>query len=135
MLPADVAGYGFDNNADALTLSSALTERYLGAAAKISQMALARPRGVPAAGDLPGADRPRPGGPRQRRPAVRVAWRPGGAPLLPGRRRVPVRDAAEGEAASAGGFEGITDEPHQLEVSLDNVKVWTGNVGGPEFVR
>ena len=48
MLPADVAGYGFDNNADALTLSSALTERYLGAAAKISQMALARPRGLPA---------------------------------------------------------------------------------------
>ena len=47
MLPADVAGHGFDNNADALTLSSALTERYLGAAARISQMALARPRGVP----------------------------------------------------------------------------------------
>src|SRR5277367_6874986 len=42
MLPADVAGYGFDNNADALTLSPALTERYLGAAAKISQMALGR---------------------------------------------------------------------------------------------
>src|SRR5216684_4215397 len=27
ILPADTAGYGFDNNADALTLSSALTER------------------------------------------------------------------------------------------------------------
>ena len=47
MLPNDIAGYGFDNNADALTLSPMLTERYLGAAAKISQMALARPRGVP----------------------------------------------------------------------------------------
>ena len=47
MLPADAAGYGFDNNADALTLSPALTERYLGAAAKISQMALSRPRGLP----------------------------------------------------------------------------------------
>ena len=47
MLPADLAGHGFDNNADALTLSPMLTERYLGAAAKISQMALARPRGVP----------------------------------------------------------------------------------------
>jgi hypothetical protein len=33
LLPADNAAYGFDNNADALTLSSALTERYLGAAA------------------------------------------------------------------------------------------------------
>ena len=47
VLPADVAGHGFDNNADALTLSAALTERYLGAAAKISQMALGRPRGLP----------------------------------------------------------------------------------------
>jgi len=47
MLPADVAGHGFDNNADALTLSPALTERYLGAAAKISQMVLGRPRGLP----------------------------------------------------------------------------------------
>ena len=47
MLPADTAGFGFDNNADALTLSSALTERYLSAAAKISQIALTRPRGMP----------------------------------------------------------------------------------------
>ena len=47
MLPADTAGYGFDNNADALSLSPSLTERYLGAAAQISQMALGRPRGVP----------------------------------------------------------------------------------------
>src|SRR5450432_2770699 len=47
MLPADAAGYGFDNNADALSLSPALTERYLGAAAKISQIALSRPRGLP----------------------------------------------------------------------------------------
>src|SRR5687767_15474235 len=39
ILPNDIAGHGFDNNADALTLSPMLTERYLGAAAKISQMA------------------------------------------------------------------------------------------------
>ena len=47
MLPPDTAGFGFDNNADALTLSPALTERYLSAAAKISQVALTRPRGMP----------------------------------------------------------------------------------------
>ena len=47
LLPADNAAYGFDNNADALSLSPALTERYLGAAAKISQMALGRVRGSP----------------------------------------------------------------------------------------
>jgi mono/diheme cytochrome c family protein len=47
MLPPDTASFGFDNNADALTLSPALTERYLSAAAKISQVALTRPRGAP----------------------------------------------------------------------------------------
>jgi len=47
LLPPDTAGYGFDNNADALSLSPALTERYLNAAAKISQTALERPRGAP----------------------------------------------------------------------------------------
>ena len=47
MLPPDTASFGFDNNADALTLSPALTERYLSAAAKISQVALTRPRGMP----------------------------------------------------------------------------------------
>src|SRR5262245_55949664 len=45
LLPRDNAGYGFDNNADALSLSPALVERYLAAAAKISQMALGRIRG------------------------------------------------------------------------------------------
>src|SRR4029450_4592390 len=45
LLPGDNAAYGFDNNADALSLSPALTERYLEAAAKISQMALGHVRG------------------------------------------------------------------------------------------
>ena len=44
LLPADSAAYGFDNNADALSLSPVLTERYVGAAAKISQMALGHVR-------------------------------------------------------------------------------------------
>ena len=45
LLPGDNAAYGFDNNADALSLSPALTERYLEAAARISQMALGHLRG------------------------------------------------------------------------------------------
>ena len=97
MLPADVAGHGFDNNADALTLSTALTERYLGAAAKISQMALARPRGVPHAGDVLRADRSRPGQALQRRSSFRVTRRARDALLLSCRWRISVRDAAERE--------------------------------------
>ena len=134
MLPADGAGYGFDNNADALTLSAALTERYLGAAAKISQMALGRPRGVPApetffvptdsnqglriSDDLPFGSR---GG-----LAVRYYFPADGEYLFEMRPR---------ETGVSGGFEGITEEPHQLYVSLDNVQVWTGTIGGPEFAR
>ena len=134
MLPADGAGHGFDNNADALTLSSALTERYLGAAAKISQMALGRPRGLPTpetffvpsdsnqglriSDDLPFGSR---GG-----VAVRYYFPADGEYLFEMRPR---------ETGVSGGFEGITAEPHQLYVSLDSVQVWTGTIGGPEFAR
>jgi mono/diheme cytochrome c family protein len=132
VLPADVAGHGFDNNADALTLSSALTERYLGAAAKVSQMALGRPRGLPTpetivvptdsnqglrvSDDLPFGSR---GG-----VALRYFFPADGEYLFELRPR---------ETGVSGGFEGVTAEPHQIEVSLDNSRVWGGTIGGPEF--
>ena len=134
LLPADNAAYGFDNNADALTLSSALTERYLGAAAKISQMALGRPRGTPApetifvptdrdqgtrvSDDLPFGSR---GG-----TAFRYYFPVDGEYLFEMRPK---------ESGVAGGFEGVTAEPHQLDVSLDGVRLWTGTVQRPEGVR
>ena len=134
MLPADAAGYGFDNNADALSLSPALTERYLGAAAKISQMALARPRGLPTPETF--------FVPTDRNQAVRVS------DSLPfgsrGGLAVHYYFPADGEylfemrpkeSGVAGGFEGITAEVHQVEVRLDDVKVWAGTIGGPEFVH
>jgi mono/diheme cytochrome c family protein len=40
LLPADDSGFGFDNNADVLTMSPALLERYMAAATKISRLAL-----------------------------------------------------------------------------------------------
>jgi hypothetical protein len=40
LLPADDIGYGFDNIGDVLTMSPFLMERYLGAAAKISRLAI-----------------------------------------------------------------------------------------------
>ncbi|MEO5742205.1 MAG: DUF1592 domain-containing protein, partial [Vicinamibacterales bacterium] len=132
LLPNDVAGHGFDNNADALTLSPMLTERYLGAAAKISQMALARPRGVPmpetffvptdrnqnirVSDDLPLGSR---GG-----VALRYYFPADGEYLFELRPK---------ESGAGGGFEGITGEPHQLDIAIDNVKVGTVTLGGPEF--
>ena len=133
MLPADVAGYGFDNNADALTLSPALTDRYLGAAAKISQMALGRPRGLPTPDTY--------FVPTDRNQALRVS------DDLPfgSRGGLAVRHyfPADGEyqfqllpkeSGVMGGFEGITEEVHHLEVRVDDVKVWSGTLGGPEFI-
>lgn len=43
LLPADTTGFGFDNNADVLSVSPGLLERYLGAARKISRLALGDP--------------------------------------------------------------------------------------------
>ena len=43
LLPADDSGFGFDNNADVLTMSPALLERYVAAATKTSRLALGDP--------------------------------------------------------------------------------------------
>ena len=43
LLPADDAGYGFDNIGDVLTVSPTLLEKYLSAAAKISRLAVGDP--------------------------------------------------------------------------------------------
>jgi len=134
MLPADAAGYGFDNNADALSLSPALTERYLGAAAKISQMALSRPRGLPTPETF--------FVPTDRNQSVRVSDElPFGSR---GGLAVHYYFPADGEylfemrpkeSGVAGGFEGITEEIDHVELRLDDVKVWSGTIGGPEFAR
>jgi mono/diheme cytochrome c family protein len=43
LLPADDSGYGFDNIADVLSVSPMLMERYMGAAAKVSRLAIGDP--------------------------------------------------------------------------------------------
>jgi hypothetical protein len=134
LLPADNAAYGFDNNADALSLSPVLTERYLGASARISEMALARVRGssspetffVPTdrnqgsrfSEDLPWGSR---GG-----MAVRYYFPVDGEYLFQLRLN---------ESGAGGGIMGLTAEPHQLDVSLDRARVWTSTVGGPEVAK
>jgi len=134
LLPADNAGYGFDNNADALTLSAALTERYLGAAAKISQMALGRVRGAtpPESVFVPS----------DRDPAKRFSddlpWGSRGGVAFPyyfpanGEYEFQLRLKQSG---AAGNFAGVGGEPHRMDVSLDDARVWTSTVGGPEFIK
>ena len=48
LLPGDMAGFGFDNNADALAITPALMARYMTAAMRISRTALASPDNRPA---------------------------------------------------------------------------------------
>jgi len=47
LLPSDMAGFGFDNNADVLSMTPALMARYIAAATKISRAALGSPDNRP----------------------------------------------------------------------------------------
>ena len=47
LLPSDMAGFGFDNNADVLKVTPGLLARYMSAATKISRLALASPDNRP----------------------------------------------------------------------------------------
>jgi hypothetical protein len=47
LLPGDMAGFGFDNNADVLAITPGLMARYMAAATKISRVALASPDNRP----------------------------------------------------------------------------------------
>jgi hypothetical protein len=134
LLPPDNAAYGFDNNADALSLSPVLAERYLAAAAKISQMALGRVRGSPSPETV--------FVPTDRNQGTRFSedlpWGSRGG--LAVRHEFPV----DGEylfqlrltqSGADGGIMGLTPESHQLDVSLDQARVWTSTVGGPGLVK
>ncbi len=48
LLPSDMAGFGFDNNADVLSVTPALMDRYITAATKISRAAVGSPDNRPA---------------------------------------------------------------------------------------
>jgi hypothetical protein len=47
LLPSDMAGFGFDNNADVLSITPGLMARYMSAATKISRLALSSPDNRP----------------------------------------------------------------------------------------
>jgi mono/diheme cytochrome c family protein len=131
LLPGDNAAYGFDNNADALSLSPALTERYLEAAARISQMALGHLRGsAPETVYVP----------TDRNQGIRLGddqpWGSRGGSTF--RYYFPVDgdylfELQLKESGADGGIVGITAEPQQLDVSLDRARVWTSMIGGPDL--
>ncbi|HUE84948.1 MAG TPA: DUF1587 domain-containing protein, partial [Vicinamibacterales bacterium] len=132
MLPADSAGHGFDNNADALSFSAALTERYLEAAAKISQMALGRVRGSPAPETffVP-TDRD-----QGKRFSDDLPWGSRGG--LAFRYYFPVDGEYEfqirpKQGGAGGGY--VVSSGDQLDVSIDHSRVWTKTLSGPGFAE
>ena len=134
LLPADSAAYGFDNNADALSMSPVLAERYLEASAKISQMALGHVRGSPPPETffVP-SDRN-----QGSRFSEDLPWGSRGGLAI--HYYFPVAgeygfELRLNEGGAGGGIIGLTAEPHQLDVAIDRVKVWTTTVGGPEILK
>ncbi len=132
MLPPDTAGFGFDNNADALTLSSALTERYLSAAAKISQIALTRPRGTPTPEtffeptDRSVATRLNDEMPFGTRGGIALHY------LFPADGDYLIETRPKENGANDG-FENFSAEVHQLDIAIDSIKVRSAALGGPEW--
>ena len=134
LLPADSAAYGFDNNADALSLSPVLAERYLEAAVRISQMALGRVRGsqAPETFFVP-TDRN-----QGARAGEDLPWGSRGGLSI--RYEFPVRgeylfQLRLKESGADGGIMGLTTEPQQLDVSVDQARLWTTTIGGPDVAK
>ena len=127
LLPADGASYGFDNIAGVLGISPTLLERYLGAARKISRIAVGRPA------------------PSATTETFRVAndlsqddWVEGMPFGTRGGATFQYNFPQDGEyvvrvllARNAGGRLAIFNVPHTLEVSLDNEVVQSYTVGEP----
>ncbi|MGE3507559.1 MAG: DUF1592 domain-containing protein [Vicinamibacterales bacterium] len=127
LLPANDAAYGFDNNADVLTLSPGLLERYMSAARKISRLAVGDPRMRPTTDsyqvsallnqdaqmddELPFGSR---GG-----LAVRHHF------PLDGEYQLQVRLQ---RVQATGAIKGITAEPQEIEVRVDRQLVTTFKV-------
>ena len=128
LLPSDMAGFGFDNNADVLSITPGLMARYMAAATKISRAAVGSPdirpvmqvyevgyerRDVRAGEDLPFATR---GG-----LAVRHHF------PLDGEYVFAVR-LKRNETIET--IDGIAEHEHQIEVRIDHALVERFAVGG-----
>jgi len=128
LLPSDMAGFGFDNNADVLSMTPALMSRYIAAATKISRLALASPdnrpitqvykvgfenRSARSSEDLPFATR---GG-----LAVRHAF------PLDGEYVFKLRLKRNGIVST---IDGIDEDQHEVELRVDHALVKRFTIGG-----
>lgn len=128
LLPSDMAGFGFDNNAEVLSITPALMTRYISAATKISRTAMASPDNRPvtqvykvgferrdqrAGDDLPFATR---GG-----LAVHHTF------PLDGEYVLALRLKRNGTVST---IDGIEQDQHDIEVRVDHALVKRFQIGG-----
>ncbi len=128
LLPSDMAGFGFDNNADVLSMTPSLMSRYIAAATKISRLALASPdnrpmtqvyrvgfenRSARASDDLPFATR---GGIAVRHPFP-----------LDGEYVFKLRLKRNGTVST---IDGIDEDQHEVEIRIDHALVKRFTIGG-----
>ena len=128
LLPPDDSADGFDNNADVLSVSPVLLERYLSAAAMISALAVGDPK------IIPGSETYRIRGDASQT-GQNEALPPGTRGGLMATHTFPL----DGEYVlkvklleiNLGSIRGLEYE-HQLEVTLDGERVLLAPVGGPK---
>jgi len=128
LLPSDMAGFGFDNNADVLSMTPALMSRYIAAATKISRTAVGSPdirpitqvykvgfesRNLRANEDMPFASS---GG-----LAVRHAF------PLDGEYVFRIRMKRNGTVST---IEGIDEDEHDIELRVDHQLLKQFKIGG-----
>jgi mono/diheme cytochrome c family protein len=125
LLPPDDAAFGFDNNADLLSVSPALVERYVAAADRVSALAVGAPAG-------PGAQTYRVRQDRSQDQHIE------GLPLgtvggLAVTHTFPVdgdyRLSLELFRTNLEAIRGL-EHPHEIEISIDGERVFSDTVGG-----
>ena len=126
LLPADDAAFGFDNNADLLVTSPSLLERYLDAADRVSALAIGDPQ------TPPGSETYRVRGDQSQDQHL------DGLPLgtvggLAVRHTFPLDAQYVFQLTlfrtNLEAIRGL-EHPHQLEIAVDGVRIFTTTVGG-----
>ena len=128
-LPSDLAGFGFDNNADVLAITPSLMARYMSAATKISRLALASPDNRPASHFYTVPARAR----QDARMGSRMPFATQGG--LAVRHTFPL----DGEYffkirlqrnSVSYGIEGIEEDEHAIELRVDHALIKRFTIGG-----
>jgi len=131
LLPADDSSAGFDNVADVLGLSPVLLESYLSAAGRISALAIGDPK-TPPMGEV---YRVRQDASQSRHVEGLPLGTVGGFTI---RRNIPLDGEYEFKVrlfrTNLGTMRGL-EFPHQLEMSVDGVRVHLASFGGDTDVR